>query len=86
MILSLEQNYRATDKQCIYTYILLAEEKKAITGQILQLCPCVYIPVLLFLRGPFLTLDVKSVCNTLSHIMHCSLELLYHPAEIHVRT
>lgn len=38
MILSLEQNYGATDKQCIYTYILLAEEKKAITGQILQLC------------------------------------------------
>lgn len=28
MILSLEQNYGATDKQCIYTYILLAEGKK----------------------------------------------------------
>lgn len=45
MILSLEQNYGATDKQCIYTYILLAEEKKAITGQILQLCVhvCTYL-------------------------------------------
>lgn len=46
MILSLEQNYGATDKQCIYTYILLAGgEKKAITGQILQLCVhvCTYL-------------------------------------------
>lgn len=87
MILSLEQNYGATDKQCIYTYILLAEGKKSnYRPDSTTVCPCVYIPVLLFLRGPFLTLDVKSVCNTLSHIMHCSPELLYHPAEIHVKT